>query len=98
MVENMLPQIVWLNFRGALTDYSGELLTINQISIADSQISENRISEIIARLNAIFADKNILFTAECPADRNYSAIHIGKTDAFSALGNFIGLAKTINII
>jgi hypothetical protein len=56
-MRNSFSQIVWVNFRGAQTDYAGEILTINQVSVADSQISEERISGIIARLNALFIDE-----------------------------------------
>ena len=89
-------QYVYLDFDGELTSYNGEILTVDQVEVRDPSLTEERIADIVAELNAKYADKNVIFVTEKPENTEYSTIYIGKTEAFSPYGNFAGLAETID--
>ena len=96
IVPQIAVQYVYLDFDGELTSYNGEILTVGNVEVKDSLLPEERIQDIIAELNAKYSSKNVIFVAERPADAEYSTIFIGKTDAFTPYGDFIGLAETID--
>ena len=52
-----MPQVVYLDFNGELTSYNGEILTVDHVEVSDSQLTEGRITAIIAELNELYADK-----------------------------------------
>ncbi len=97
----MVPQIaavqyVYLDFDGEVTDYNGEILSVENVEVADSLLTQTRIADIVTELNALYADQNVIFVTERPTVAGYSTIFIGKTDAFDEYGNFAGLAETID--
>ncbi|MBR7121804.1 MAG: hypothetical protein IKC94_06140, partial [Lentisphaeria bacterium] len=94
--QTAVQQIVYLDFDGELTSYNGEILTVENVEVQNSGVTAERIADIVAELNARYADKNILFVTEKPTVADYSTIFIGKTDAFSSYGDFAGLAETID--
>ncbi len=90
-------QIVYLDFDGADTQYNNRELDLDiDVSVADSGLSEERISLIVAQLNEDHLAENITFVAERPVDGEYSTVFIGKTNAFDSYGSFAGLAETID--
>ena len=89
-------QYVYLDFDGESTVYNGELLTIDQVVVQDSSLPQERISNIVAELNRIYAAQNVIFVTERPATAGYSTIFVGKTSAFDQYGSFAGLAETID--
>ena len=95
-VSQIAVQYVYLDFDGELTSYNGEILTVDNVEVQDSSLTEERIANIVAELNAKYADKNVIFVTERPQNAEYSTIFIGKTDAFEPYGNFAGLAETID--
>ncbi len=90
------PQIVYLDFDGEVTRYNGELLTIDQVTVEDSGLTAERISNIVSLLNASYAERNVIFVTERPAGGVFSTVYVGKTSAFDEYGNFAGLAETID--
>ena len=95
-VPQVAVQYVYLDFDGELTSYNGEILDIDNVEVQDSSLTEERISDILAELNAQYAAQNVIFVTERPVSAEYSTIFIGKTDAFAPYGNFAGLAETID--
>ncbi|MBR2345844.1 MAG: AIDA repeat-containing protein, partial [Lentisphaeria bacterium] len=95
-VPQIEVQYVYLDFDGELTCYNGEILTVDYVEVADSQLTQTRIRDIVAELNALYADRNVIFVTEKPTVAEYSTIYIGKTSAFDSYGNFAGLAETID--
>ena len=95
-VPQIAVQYVYLDFDGELTSYNGEILTVDNVEVKDSSLTEKRITDIVAELNAKYADKNVIFVTERPETAEYSTIFIGKTEAFAPYGNFAGLAETID--
>ena len=89
-------QIIYLDFDGELTSYNGEILTIDNVVVQDSSLTEERIANIVAQLNAQYSAKNVIFVTQKPENTEYSTIYIGKTTAFDSYGNFAGLAETID--
>lgn len=89
-------QVVYLDFDGELTDYNGEILTVNDVEIIIPELSPERIADIISELNKKYASLSVRFVTERPLNTAYSTIYIGKTSAFNAYGNFAGLAETID--
>ena len=95
-VPQIAVQYVYLDFDGELTDYNGEILTVENVEVKDSALTKERIANIVAELNAKYASQNVIFVTDRPVSVEYSTIFIGKTDAFSSYGNFAGLAETID--
>ena len=95
-VPQIAIQYIYLDFDGELTSYNGELLTVDDVEVKDSALTEERIKNILAELNAKYADQKVVFVTERPAAAEYSTIFIGKTFAFDQYGNFAGLAETID--
>ena len=95
-----MPQIavqyVYLDFDGDLTSYNGEILSIDNVEVLDSVLTEKRITDIVRELNDKYADQNVIFVTERPQNAEYSTIYIGKTEAFAPYGNFTGVAETID--
>ena len=89
-------QIVYLDFDGALTRYDGTLLTVENVTVQSSGLTEKRIAEIVSRLNAAYASSGVCFVTQKPAAGEYSTIYIGPASAFENLGNFAGLAETVD--
>ena len=89
-------QIIYLDFDGELTSYNGEILTIDNVIVQNSSLTEKRIANIVAQLNAQYSAKNVIFVTQKPENTEYSTIYIGKTNAFDSYGNFAGLAETID--
>ena len=89
-------QYVYLDFDGELTSYNGEILTIDNVEVQHSELSEERINNIVAELNARYAEQDVIFVTERPTSAEYSTIFIGKTETFEPYGNFAGLAETID--
>ncbi|MBE6368441.1 MAG: hypothetical protein E7052_11145, partial [Lentisphaerae bacterium] len=92
----VVQQIIYLDFDGELTSYNGEILTVDNVEVQHSELSEERINNILKVLNEKYSDQNVIFVTEPPADTQYSTIYIGKTEAFNKYGNFAGLAETID--
>ena len=95
-VPQIAVQYVYLDFDGELTSYNGEILTVDNVEVKDSSLTEERIAYIVAELNAKYAAQNVIFVTEKPQNIEYSTIYIGKTSAFDSYGNFAGLAETID--
>ena len=95
-VPEIAIQYVYLDFDGALTSYNGEILTVDDVEVQDSSLTEERILKIIAELNKKYAAQNVVFVSERPQTDEYSTIFVGKTSAFDEYGNFVGLAETID--
>ena len=95
-VPQIAVQYVYLDFDGELTSYNGEILTVDNVEVKDSSLTEERIKNILAELNARYAGQNIIFVPQRPTAAEYSTIYIGKTSAFDEYGNFAGLAETID--
>ena len=89
-------QTVYLDFDGELTAYRGELLTIDGVEVANSNLSAARIAEIVDSLNDMFAARGVVFTSVKPEGSDYSTVFVGKTDAFAAIGNIRGIAETVD--
>ena len=96
VVAPIAPQIVYLDFDGELTRYNGEILTIDNVEVQHSLLSDERIQYIVAELNLKNSGKDVIFVTERPENTEYSTVYIGKTDAFVPYGDFIGLAETID--
>jgi len=88
-------QYVYLDFDGAETFYKGELLNIEQIFVASSGFSEEKIAQIVAALNEKY-NGEVIFTAQKPVIEEYSTVFVGQTDAFAEYGDFAGIAETID--
>ena len=41
------PQYIYLDFDGALTAYNGEILTVDEVSVSNSNITKDEINDII---------------------------------------------------
>jgi len=95
-VPQIAVQYVYLDFDGELTDYNGEILTIEGVEVRDPQLTQARIADILAELNKKYASQNVIFVTERPANAEYSTIFIGKTKAFDQYGSFAGLAETVD--
>ncbi len=89
-------QYVYLDFDGELTSYRGEILTVENVEVQHSELSEERIKNILTELNKKYAAENIIFVTEIPPVEEYSTIYIGKTEAFEPYGSFAGLAETLD--
>ena len=90
-------QYVYLDFDGELTSYDGEILTVDNVTVEESELTAERIADIAAELNAKYASQNVVFVTEKPQNTEYSTVYIGKTSALEQYGNFAGLAETIDI-
>ena len=90
------PQIVYLDFDGAVTSYVNTDLgvAIGSITVEPSGFGENATAAIAATLNGIFDD--VVFTTEIPTDGTFSTVYVGVTSAFDEYGEFLGLAETID--
>ncbi|MBR2344646.1 MAG: AIDA repeat-containing protein, partial [Lentisphaeria bacterium] len=95
-VPQIAVQYVYLDFDGESTSYNGEILTVDNVEVKNSSLTEERIADITAELNALYADQNVIFVTERPTSAGYSTIFISKTSAFDQYGNFAGLAETID--
>ena len=95
-VPQIAVQYVYLDFDGELTSYNGEILTIDEVEVKNSSLTEERIAYIVAELNAKYAAQNVIFVTEKPQNIEYSTIYIGKTSAFDPYGSFAGVAETID--
>ena len=89
-------QIIYLDFDGELTSYNGEILTVDNVEVQHSELSEEWINNILKVLNEKYFAQNVIFVTEPPAVTQYSTIYIGNTEAFNEYGNFAGLAETID--
>ena len=89
-------QYVYLDFDGELTSYNGEILTVENVEVQHSELSEERIKNILTELNKKYASENVIFVTEIPAEAEYSTIYVGKTEAFKPYGSFAGLAETLD--
>ena len=65
-VPEIAIQYVYLDFDGALTSYNGEILTVDDVEVQDSSLTEERILKIIAELNKKYAAQNVVFVSERP--------------------------------
>ena len=95
-VPQIVVQYIYLDFDGELTCYNGEILSLDHVEVQHSNLTKERITDIVAELNAKYAAQNVIFVTERPTIAEYSTIYIGKTDAFNTYGNFTGLAETID--
>ena len=50
-VPQIAVQYVYLDFDGELTDYNGEILTIEGVEVRDPQLTQARIADNLAELN-----------------------------------------------
>ena len=95
-VPQIAAQYIYLDFDGELTFYNGEILSFENVEVKHSNLTADRIADIVAELNTKYAASNVIFVTERPTNAEYSTIYIGKTDAFNPYGNFTGLAETID--
>ena len=95
-VQTVSPQVVYLDFDGAVTSYiNAELgVAIDSVTIEDSGFGDGDIAVIVDALNGMFDD--VSFTSALPSDGEFSTIYIGVTSAFDKYGAFLGLAETID--
>ena len=91
-----VQQTVYLDFDGELTSYNGEILSLENVEVQNSSLTEERITNIVTFLNEKYASQGVVFVTERPQSAEYSTIFIGKTTAFDSYGNFAGLAETID--
>ena len=91
-----VQQVIYLDFDGDSTSYDGEILSIDGVEVAPSQLTAERIAGITAKLNERYASQGISFVTERPLSGEYSTIFVGKTAAFDQYGSFAGLAETID--
>ena len=96
IVPQIAVQYVYLDFDGELTSYNGEILTIDEVEVKNSSLTEERIADILAELNAKYASQNVIFVTDKPETAEFSTIYVGKTSSFDEYGNFAGLAETID--
>ena len=52
-------QIIYLDFDGELTSYNGEILTVDNVEVQHSEISEERIKNILQQLNEKYFAQNV---------------------------------------
>lgn len=97
MSNSTKQQVVYLDFDGEDTRYDGEILTIEDVAVADSWLTPDQTGMIVAMLNEQFALTNVFFTIERPEEEEYSTVFVGKTDAFKAYGSFAGVSETVDI-
>ncbi|MBO5688807.1 MAG: hypothetical protein J6S73_02670, partial [Lentisphaeria bacterium] len=95
-VPQIAAQYIYLDFDGELTFYNGEILSFENVEVKHSNLTADRIADIVAELNTKYAASNVIFVTERPTNAEYSTIYIGKTDAFNPYGSFTGLAETID--
>ena len=90
------PQIVYLDFDGAVTSYVNADLgvAIGSITVEPSGFGEDDTAAIAAALNGMFDD--VVFTTEIPTNGAFSTVYVGVTSAFDEYGEFLGLAETID--
>ena len=90
------PQVVYLDFDGAVTSYHNRDLdiAIGDVTVDDSGLMDGDIAVIIDALNGMFDD--VVFTSALPADGEFSTIYVGVTSTFDEYGAFLGLAETID--
>ena len=92
----VVQQIIYLDFDGELTSYKGEILTVENVEVKASSLTEERIAGIVSSLNAMYASSGIKFVTERPNEQEYSTIYIGKNSSFDQYGSFAGLAETLD--
>ncbi len=92
------PQLIYLDFDGALTNYrNADLnLTIGLVTVADAGKTAVEIAAVTAELNSRYAGRNVSFVTARPSGGDYSTVFIGQTDAFTAYGEFAGVAESID--
>ena len=91
-----VQQIIYLDFDGEVTTYDGEILSIDNVVVQESCLTEERIASIVSELNAKYADSGVVFVTQLPENTEYSTIYIGKTASFNEYGSFNGIAETID--
>ena len=95
-------QTIFMDFDGAKNvSYDNDALNLrlDGLSVADSALSGEEQFKILTELNSTFAGTGITFTADVTGlePGTYSTIYVGGSDsAFSAYGDFQGLAETID--
>ena len=89
-------QLVYLDFDGELTSYNGEILSLKDVKVENSRLTEERVVKIVDMLHSRFAGLNVRFVTERPKDTDFSTIYIGQTSAFDPYGRFAGLAETVD--
>ena len=55
---------------GELTSYDGENLTVDNVSVSDSQLLQERICRIVSELNAKYSAQNVIFVIEKRLSQN----------------------------
>ena len=95
--QMIIPQIIYLDFDGAETQYKNSVLGLNiDVTVEDSGLSPERIATITSQLNELYVEQNVIFVTERPESGDYSTVFIGKTSDFDKYGNFSGLAETVD--
>lgn len=94
-------QVIYLDFDGEQNvTYNNPALglTVSDITVSDSGLTDEQISDILEDLDTTFANTGVTFTVTKPLDTNeYSTIYVGVAGpTFSEYGNFLGLAETID--
>lgn len=96
--EDVMPQIIYLDFDGASTVYHNDHLNLDlNVDVEDSGMSDEQKTYILSELTEKYAGSDILFTTEKPtASTQYSTVFIGETVDFDEYGDFSGISETID--
>ncbi len=84
-------QIVYLDFDGEITRYSGETEQFD-VTVKNAGMSESKIADILSRLNEKYASRGVRFTATRPVSGDYSTVYVGRSSDIA----YTGLAETVD--
>ena len=90
-------QLIYLNFEGAETVYHNHDLDLAfdvTVQAAAFDAAERQI--IVDSLNEQYAGAGVVFSASQPVSGEYSTVFVGSSDDFAALGDFKGIAETVD--
>ena len=65
-VPQIAVQYIYLDFDGELTSYNGEILSLENVEVKHSNLTADRIADIVAELNTKYVEQNVVFVTERP--------------------------------